>query len=189
MSDLIKMFAALVIYVLCVGLCIMSGVMLGSAIGGDPSPCIGIGGISGVIGGIFLGRKVVGLIFFREEKEELKTEQQDNLIHNTRAQAYHDLGELKRQDRISVNIKKEEKHVTHALRLQIEISELLSEGKVIHPGYLSFNLMEEGLRMADIQTSPNGIYTTTRYICPDGSFFGVIQDKNKVVMVKECHPN
>jgi hypothetical protein len=45
------------------------------------------------------------------------------------------------------------------------------------------------LRMADMQASPNGIYVTTRYICPDGSVFGVIQDKIKVIMVKECYPN
>ena len=188
MKNLIETSIAIVIYVICVFLCIMLGVMLGSAIGGDPSPGVAIGGILGVIGGILLGRKAVGLVLDREE-EELKIRQKENKTHNINTQTYHNLEEQTKLERVTINTKKEEKLETHALRLQTEINELLSTGKIIIPGYLSFNLMEEGLTIADIQASPNEMYVTTRYFCPDGSVFGVIQDKSKVVMVKECYPN
>jgi len=82
-----------------------------------------------------------------------------------------------------------EKSKTQALKLQDEISGLLSNGEILIPGMLSFQLMEEGLKMVDMQASPNGTHFTTRYVCLDGSIFGVVHTQNKVIMVKECHPN
>ena len=187
MKDLFNLFVSLLVGLLCVSLCVMIGVTLGSVIGGDPSPGVGVGGILGVLGGIFLGRKVVGLFFLREGKE-LKMKPKENQIRNKGIQR-SGFEKQCTQKKENANIEKEKMQVTDASRLQAEIGELLSNGEFIHPGYFSFSLMERGLRMADMQVSPNGIYFIMRYICSDGSVFGIVQTENKVIAVKECYPD